>query len=246
MIKINKVQEEFDRIKSLGFVRSTRPNNRDGGIGNTFEDLLGVEENNLKDPDFEGFEVKTHRFLNSSYITLFSKSPSFPKKANSILKERYGEVRDSEFPDLKKLYASIFSHRWGLVYEKFKMKLDVNFSEKRIYLLVDDNKNINKDVYWNFKDLSDGLNKLENLFSVSAKSKIVDEETYFHYDSAKVFLNIDFDKFINELNSGNIQFDIRIGVHKSGPNYGKPHDHGSGFRVKKENLINLYNNSIDL
>ena len=246
MIKINKVQEEFDRIKSLGFVRSTRPNNRDGGIGNTFEDLLGVEENNLKDPDFEGFEVKTHRFLNSSYITLFSKTPSFPKKANSILKERYGEVRDSEFPDLKKLYASIFSHRWGLVYEKFKMKLDVNFSEKRIYLLVDDNKNISKDVYWNFKDLSDGLNKLENLFSVSAKSKIVDEETYFHYDSAKVFLNIDFDKFINELNSGNIQFDIRIGVHKSGPNYGKPHDHGSGFRVKKENLINLYNNSIDL
>jgi len=246
MNKINKVQEEFDRIKSLGFVRSTRPNNRDGGIGNTFEDLLGVEENNLKDPDFEGFEVKTHRFLNSSYITLFSKSPSFPKKANSILKERYGEVRDSEFPDLKKLYASIFSHRWGLVYEKFKMKLDVNFSEKRIYLLVDDNKNISKDVYWNFKDLSDGLNKLENLFSVSAKSKIVDEETYFHYDSAKVFLNIDFDKFINELKSGNIQFDIRIGVHKSGPNYGKPHDHGSGFRVKKENLINLYNNSIDL
>ena len=246
MNKINKVQEEFDRIKSLGFVRSTRPNNRDGGIGNTFEDLLGVEENNLKDPDFEGFEVKTHRFLNSSYITLFSKSQSFPKKANSILKERYGEVRDSEFPDLKKLYASIFSHRWGLVYEKFKMKLDVNFSEKRIYLLVDDNKNISKDVYWNFKDLSDGLNKLENLFSVSAKSKIVDEETYFHYDSAKVFLNIDFDKFINELKSGNIQFDIRIGVHKSGPNYGKPHDHGSGFRVKKENLINLYNNSIDL
>jgi len=90
------------------------------------------------------------------------------------------------------------------------------------------------------------LNKFLIVPSFQTVLLVFDEETYFHYDSAKVFLNIDFDKFINELKSGNIQFDIRIGVHKSGPNYGKPHDHGSGFRVKKENLINLYNNSIDL
>ena len=47
----------------------------------------------------------------------------YPKKANGYLKDTFGEVRDPQFPDLKKLYASIFGHRYNLVYEKYKMKL---------------------------------------------------------------------------------------------------------------------------
>ena len=50
MENLEKIKLEFERIKNLGFIKSTRQNNRDGGIGNTFEDYLGVEENNLKDP----------------------------------------------------------------------------------------------------------------------------------------------------------------------------------------------------
>ena len=76
MNKLDKIKSEFERIKRLGFIKSTRQNNKDGGIGNTFEDYLGVDENNLSDPDFEGFEVKTKRFMNkagSSYnILIFS------------------------------------------------------------------------------------------------------------------------------------------------------------------------------
>ena len=86
MESLNKVKFEFERIKNLGFVKSNRINNKDGGIGNTFEDYLGVSENNLRDPDFEGFEVKTQRQITSSYITLFSKSPSFPKGTSLIKK----------------------------------------------------------------------------------------------------------------------------------------------------------------
>ena len=129
MDSLNKIKFEFERIKDLGFVKSNRINNRDGGIGNTFEDYLGVSENNLRDPDFEGFEVKTQRQITSSYITLFSKSPSFPKGANAILKEKFGEVRDENFPDLKKLYASI--KRFGT---KEKIELP------KIKILVKDNE----------------------------------------------------------------------------------------------------------
>ncbi len=57
MKNIDKLKKEFNRIKKMGFVDCTRPNNIDGGIGNTFEDLLGVEENNKKEADFKGFEV---------------------------------------------------------------------------------------------------------------------------------------------------------------------------------------------
>ena len=247
MDKLDKIRFEFNRIKNLGFIKSTRQNNKDGGIGNTFEDYLGVDENNLRDPDFEGFEVKTKRFMNSSYITLFSKSPSFPKGANRLLKEKYGEVRDSNFPDLKKLYASIFGNRWNNVYDKFKMKLIVDYSLNRLHLhILDQYNNLDDQVYWNFDDLEKGISKLNKLFIVFAHPKDIDEMRYYHYNSGNVYLDLDFQSFLKEIENGNIQFDIRIGVHKSGKKYGKPHDHGSGFRIKKENITHLYKTKLNL
>lgn len=41
-------------------------------------------------------------------------------------------------------------------------------------------------------------------------------------------------------------FDIKIGVHNSGKNIGKTHDHGSGFRIKRSNFQNLYSNFIEI
>lgn len=247
MNNLEKIKVEFKRIKDLGYIESTRQNNRDGGIGNTFEDYLGVDENNLKDPDFIGFEVKTQRFLNSSYITMFSKSPTYPKGANKILKENYGEVRDKEFPDLKKLYASVFGGKLSQVYNKFKMTLFVDYKLERLYLhIYDQEDKFNGDVYWSFDDLKKGVSKLDKLFVVFAESKEINGLKHYHYNRGDVYLELNFTQFLKEIEKGNIQFDLRIGVHKSGKNYGKPHDHGSGFRIKRENIYNLYNTKINL
>ena len=247
MYKINKIKSEFERIKNIGYVKCNRQKNRDGGIGNTFEDYLGVDENNLKDPDFEGFEVKTKRDLNKSYVSLFTKSPSSPKGANKLLKEKYGEVRKPEFPDLKILYASVFSGKWSNVYEKHKMTIVVNHKDERLYLhILDQNNDLYKDVFWTFEDLEKGISKLKKLFLVFAESKIEDELIFYHYNSGIVYLDLDFNSFLNEIEKGNIQFDIRIGVYKSEKKYGQPHDHGSGFRIKKEDIAKLYKTEIKL
>ena len=42
------------------------------------------------------------------------------------------------------------------------------------------------------------------------------------------------------LDNGFIMYDIRIGSYGSGKNYGKAHDHGSGFRIKEEHIKDLY------
>lgn len=243
-----KIIEEFIRIRNLGFVPSNRPNNKDGGIGNTFEDHLGVKENNLKDPDFEGFEVKSQREFNSSHITLFSKSPSYPRRANALLKDRYGEARDSEFPNLKKLYASIFGHRDSHVYEKYLMRLAVNREVSKLILNISDlsKTNIYNDVYWNFDSLMRASTKMSSLFIVFAEEKRIDGIRKYHYKKAKIFLNFDFNKFLDEIESGGIMFDLRMGVYNSGKYYGKPHDHGSGFRIKKENIKNLFQEEITI
>lgn len=246
MVELDKIKNEFNRIKNLGFVKSNREKNKDGGIGNTFEDYLGVSENNLKDPDFAGFEVKTQRLLTPSYVTLFSKSPSSPKGANAILKEKFGEIRDKNFPELKKLYASIFGNKYSVVYNKHKMKLDLDFPNEKLFLEVLSDNYCYKEVYWNFADLRKGLKKLNNLFFVTAEHKKEAGYSYYHYKKAIVFLDLNFYKFLDAISEGLIQFDIRIGVYNSGKQYGKPHDHGSGFRIKKEYFENLYTTKLDL
>ena len=46
---------KFKEVKSLEYVPSNRANNT--GIGKTFEDYIGVVENNLDEPDLAGFEI---------------------------------------------------------------------------------------------------------------------------------------------------------------------------------------------
>ena len=79
---------KFKEVKSLEYVPSNRANNT--GIGKTFEDYIGVVENNLDEPDLAGFEIKSHRGASCSYVTLFTKSPSCPKRANAYLKDKFG------------------------------------------------------------------------------------------------------------------------------------------------------------
>jgi hypothetical protein len=247
MVDKQLIISEFQRIKNLGFVKSNRPNNRDGGIGNTFEDYLGVQENNLREADFEGFEIKSKRQFNSSYLTLFSKSPTNPVGANGILKDKYGECRDPQFPQLKKLYASIFGHRESLVYNKHLMKLDVIHTQQILNLQIKDEfNNYYDEVHWTLDELKGASSKMKNLFVVFAEEKVIDGIRHYHYLNAEIYLNFNFDKFLKSIENGVIMFDIRIGVHKTGNNYGKPHDHGSGFRVKKENISELYDDFISL
>ena len=97
-----KIIAAFRAVKALGKVKSNRSYNT--GIGKTLEDYIGVDENNLKELDLNGFEIKSHRGDSTSYVTLFTKSPSFPKRgANAKLKDKYGEC----YPDsqLKKLHT---------------------------------------------------------------------------------------------------------------------------------------------
>lgn len=247
MKNIEILKKEFSRIREMGFVECTRPNNSDGGIGNTFEDLLGIVENNKKEADFKGFEVKSQRLFNSSYVSLFTKSPDSPKRANSYLRENFGEVRDENHSDMKKLYASVFGHRYSTVYSKYKMRLKVDRRNNKLNLIINDLKGAKLTVVsWEFETLRKASTKMKNLFLVLADTKNLNKKNYYHYTQGEVYNDFDFNRFLKEIEKGGIMFDIRIGVYNSGKNYGKTHDHGSGFRVKAQNFKNLYSTYIKI
>jgi hypothetical protein len=82
----NKVIESFKKdflaIKSKGFVPSNRTH--DTGIGKTFEDLIGVQENNNLLVDYKGvLELKSTRTSSISMVTLFTKAPTYPEGVNN-------------------------------------------------------------------------------------------------------------------------------------------------------------------
>lgn len=242
MTNKEKIIEAFYRVKALGWVKSHRSNNT--GIGKTFEDCIGVVENNLNEPDLFGFEIKAHREESSSYVTLFTKSPSFPKKgANAYLKDRFGEF----YPDseMKKLHTSIFATCFNSFMGKYSFRLINRPSEERIYIGVytlGGSEELDCSVYYTYSDIEAALrDKLHNLFYVGAQRKHNEDGTEsFLFESAKIYTSPSLSRFLQMLEEGEIMYDIRMGAYGSGRNFGKPHDHGSGFRIKEHNIVKLY------
>ena len=244
MIKSN-FEIEFQRIKNLNFIKSNRSHNT--GIGKTFEDHLGIIENNLKNPDFEEIEIKSQRFLSESKITLFTKSPTFPPKANQLIKDKFGEL--DENLNVKIIHTSFYGDRFNSYRNKFGFKIKVNKRSKKIHLIVKDlnsNKIVEQNVYYTFEDIIASTTKLKNLCVVTANTDIIDSIEHFHFTKATLFLNFNINKFIELIKRGKIQYDIRIGAYRSGKNIGKPHDHGSGFRIHRDNIKDLYDEVIEI
>lgn len=198
----------------------------------------------MNDPDLFGFEIKSHREDSSSYVTLFTKKPSYPKRgANAYLKDRFGEY----YPDseMKKLHTSIFANSFNSFMNKYSFRLINKPLEERIYIGVytlGGGKELDCSVYYTYTDIESALSKkLHNLFYVGAHRKYnTDGTESFFFDSAKIYTNPSLHKFLQMLEDGEIMYDIRIGAYGSGKNIGKPHDHGSGFRIKEHNIVKLY------
>ena len=70
-----KLIRKLKEISEMGWVPNARKGNH-GGIGNTLEDLLGLEENNLPIPNAAEWELKAQRLNSTSLTTLFHMEPS--------------------------------------------------------------------------------------------------------------------------------------------------------------------------
>lgn len=243
MISTTKIEKEFRRIKALEFIKSNRIGNT--GIGKTFEDHLGVIENNLKDSDFDGFEVKSQRFLAGSPITLFTKQFTYPSGANKILTSTYGNA-DATYKKFKVLHASMFSSRNSLVYGKYNFTMKLDRRARKLFLEIRDlNSNLlNRDCYYTYDDLK--AIKLNNTFIVWANRRKIDGHEHFHFTHAKVFFNFSFERLLDAIDNGALQFDIRVGIFRTGALIGKQHDHGNGFRLMKDAIPHVFENVLDL
>lgn len=234
---IKELTETVKKIKEVGWHDSTRKGNT--GIGKTFEDLLEKEEDNLDAPDYFDIEIKTHETASASMLTLFTKSPSGPRGANTLLREKYGK-RD-EFSN-KILHTTVSGNSKTKSNEyRYNFKINIDKENEVIRLSVYDSNDIEIDnsVFWTFQHLSQQINKkLETIAIISANSRIFEGKKQYKYNEIDIVTNLNIENLIRAIENGDLKIDIRIGAYKTGKKKGQTHDHGTGFRINVEKLLN--------
>jgi hypothetical protein len=244
--------EELRKIRDRGWIPNARPGNP-GGIGNTLEDLLGIEENNLPILNAAEWELKCQRANTTSLVTLFHMEPSprALKFVPRVFLPLYGwphqEAGDKYGPDEMSFRQTIN----GIERSDRGFKVVVDRAERKILISFDANavtsrhsdwlKSVSERVglgdldpqpYWGFDDLRNKAGtKLLNCFYVQAKVKKDEGQEFFAYSDILMLQGFSLDGLLSGIEQGYvyIDFDARTG-----------HNHGTKFRLRRNKLPTLY------
>jgi hypothetical protein len=250
--------EALRDIAARGWICNARPGNS-GGVGNTLEDLLGIDENNLPIPNAAEWELKCQRAGSSSLTTLFHMEPSprAVKFVPNMLLPKYGwphEGAGSQYSASEMSFRQTISglsrsdRGFTVVVDRETRRVLVSFD----YRHVDPRHSewlasvrqrvglgeLEPQPYWGFDDLFHKAGtKLLNCFYVQAERKRSADREYFRYSSVLMLERLSLPRFLDALEQGSllIDFDARTG-----------HNHGTKFRLRQNKLADLYENATSI
>jgi hypothetical protein len=250
--------QKLQAIRAQGWIANARPGN-DGGIGNTLEDLLGIEENNLPLPNAAEWELKSHRIGSRALVTLFHMEPS-PRALRfvpSILLPNYGWPHrwagEKYPPDEMSFRQTISAARrsdrgFQVAVDRENQKVLVSFdanavaSEYAEWLALVQRRvglgEISPQPYWGFRDLEHKAGtKLLNCFYVQAETRRKNGRLYFRYSKIFILQEFSLEGLLRGLEEGFVfvDFDARTG-----------HNHGTKFRIRSDKFTHLYRKVIEL
>lgn len=211
---LNELQRRFTMLRKKGFVASLRSHNT--GVGHTLEQFLGLKENNISLPDLGELELKSQRLESVSLITLFTKKPD--DVLNSKLLGQFGYPRKRD--GLKVLHQTITAGRTN------KQGFKIQSTGRRLTILKNHAYVFSYDVR-KLKALFEKKFGKGVLLVLATSTKNKNGAESFHYQEAYILKRGSFESLLKHL-----FYDIRIGRYPDG----RPHDHGSAFRVKKTDL----------
>lgn len=239
-------------IKNRGWIPNARPGNV-GGIGNTLEDLLEIEENNLPIPNAAEWELKCQRAKTAALTTLFHMEPSprALKFVPNILLPKYGwkhELARTSYPENEMSFRQTIH---GLERSDRGFMVEIAKTNRKVLISFDATKvntrhkdwldsvekrvglgELNPQPYWGFDDLNHKAGtKLLNTFYVQAEVMKDGDKEFFHYNRILILRGFNVDNFVTALVEGNVlvDFDARSG-----------HNHGTKFRLRQNARPKLY------
>jgi hypothetical protein len=244
--------QQLKEIAAMGWVENGRYGNS-GGVGNTLEDLLGIEENNLPIPNASEWELKSQRLNTTSLTTLFhtEPSPTALKFVSAILLPKYGWKHQeagqkhplAEMSFRQTINGMARSDRGFMVkVDRKAQKVLISFDAKAVskrhtewLKSVQQRVGLNEldpQPYWGFEDLEHKVGaKLTNCFFVQAAVKKESGKEFYSYKRAMMLRGLDFEGFLQCLETSTIlvDFDARTG-----------HNHGTKFRIRQNSWPLLY------
>lgn len=216
-------------IAQNGFVKSLV--NHDTGVGRTLEDLLGIEMNSSKSPDYKGIELKSFRGSRANRKGLFGKTPNWEL---SKFKSRV-EILDS-FGYWEKGIFRLYNTIRATGRNKQGLKLDIKY-ESDWLVENSDKADIGDFLVWELEVLRKALlKKHKETFWVTTESKIDDGNEYFLYRLVEHTKNPLVDQIELLIEMGAITLDYPI---KRLPD-GKVVDKGCNFKLKSNSLDLLF------
>jgi hypothetical protein len=249
---------ELRNIRKQGWIPNARPDNA-GGVGNTLEDLLGIEENNLPIPNAAEWELKCQRANTLSLTTLFHMEPS-PRAFRfvpNVLLPRYGwpheeagtKYSSNEMSFRQTIHGGTRSDRgFKVVIDRASRKVLISFDSKSVDArhsawLASVKRQVGlgelaPQPYWGFDDLFHKAGtKLPNCFYVQAEVKKEAGQEFFSYTKILMLQELSLDGLLSGLEQSDllIDFDARTG-----------HNHGTKFRLRQDRLPVLYGRVLEI
>lgn len=237
---ILELKKEFLRIKGMGLIQSLRGGST--GLGYTFESLLGKKEDSDSEPDFKSVEIKCKLGYTQAPIVLFNCAPKRDGDyASRYIYENYGHFRNGSTEDIKIFQRTVFANyttsRYG--YE-FRLKVDYNHKVviMKSYKYGAFVENV---CYWNFEELEAKLRgKLTTLALVTGYPYRRENKEYYKYFSIEFYRLRGFFEFLQLIESDKISISFYIKEGKTNIDSPRLVTSGVAFRIKKENLSELF------
>ncbi|MCY4569879.1 MAG: MvaI/BcnI family restriction endonuclease [Candidatus Poribacteria bacterium] len=211
---IVQLRDKLYEINRMGYVVSLRKGNT--GIGYTLETLLGLEENNLKTPDFGDVELKSQRNGVSNPVTMFTFNRGAWKMKQKDLIEKYGYIDTNE---RSSLYCTVNStpNNQGLY---------VKIEQEAVKLYHVDGSLIAE---WAGENLINSfMKKMPALVIVYADARTNSEEKEeFWFNEAFYLTQPNEDNLLDLVKQDIIIVDVRMHLKENGA----VRNHGTAFRI---------------
>ena len=223
-------KQKFNEIKERGYIKSHR--NGDTGVGHTFEQELGLQENNIAGPDIDGNELKTARRGKGGRQTLLNKEGEWVVSQRDYIKT-YG------FPHTKRNEKSA---QITITLKPNKHGLYIKTTDDYVAVMHDDTFIVK----WSWNLLNSSFaKKFPACIKVFADVEKRDGVEYFHYNEASRYINVDPNRVRTAIENGDLQIDTRMysdGILKSGKVGVR--NRGTAFRINHDKMETLFDKEI--
>ena len=239
---IKELKEKFTSIKENNLWESLRKGT--GGMGYTFETLIGKDEDSSYFPDYKGIEIKTKYGYSHNELSLFSMNPKREDKKlySKYLVDNYGKIINSSILS-KNFTGNIYYKIFDKKINNFRFKLKIDLIENKLKLLIfDENyKFIDDKIYWNLDLLKDRIMiKLKYLALIKGYPYSKDGKKYYKFTNLDFFQLINVENFLKLIENSKIHINFNITATYNNGYIIKIRDRGTSFKLKMDSIDYLF------